>query len=153
MRAQFCAFNTSTPASGLYTPRFTPAQCAAAATATSPTDPNYRTVTFNLARRFVETGTRNSDFETTIFDMQMGARGAITEDIDWDVGASYGKSENVQTQTGYVLTSKLRDAVLATNTTTCLSGNTGCVPVNVFGPEGSITQAMQPYLLSPSTRS
>ncbi len=35
---------TSTRVEDIYTPRFTPAQCAAAATATGRSDPNYREV-------------------------------------------------------------------------------------------------------------
>lgn len=148
-RNQFCAGNLSATFSA--SSPLTAAQCAAAAVATSPTDPNYQTFTTVLRRRVPETGTRNSDFETTIFDYQIGARGHITSSIDYDVHGAYGESNNTQTQTGYVLTSKVRDALLATNTSTCLSGNAGCVPLNIFGDVGSITPAMAKYLVAPST--
>jgi iron complex outermembrane recepter protein len=127
------------------------AACGAAALATSPSDPNYKTFTTVLRRRFTETGTRNSEFVTNVFDYRLGLRGEITDSINWDVSGSYGESENIQTQTGYVLTSKVRDALLATNKTTCLSNASGCVPLNVFGAEGSITPEMAKGLLSPST--
>ncbi|HET9398494.1 MAG TPA: TonB-dependent receptor plug domain-containing protein, partial [Sphingomicrobium sp.] len=43
LRSQFCAFDVN-PSATVYTPRFTPAECAAAATATGPSDPNYRVI-------------------------------------------------------------------------------------------------------------
>lgn len=158
LRNQFCAFNVG--AAGTYVPRFTPAECAAAATATSPTDPNFRTVTATLSRRTVEVGPRISDFQTTIFDYRLGVKGDITDAIQFDVSGAYGESENIQTQQNYTLQSRWRTAVYATNTTSCLSGapggadpaaGTGCVPVNIFGPAGSITSSMVPYLTAEAT--
>ncbi|MFZ2996496.1 TonB-dependent receptor domain-containing protein [Sphingobium sp.] len=152
-RNAFCAFDTN-PGVG-YTARFTPAQCAAAATA-QPTladgtaNPNYRTVTTTLSRRATELGPRVSDFTTTFFDYRIGARGGITDSIDWDVSGAYGESENVQTQQGYWLNSRVRQALLATNTTTCITDTNGCVPLNVFGPDGSITADQNAYLTANS---
>jgi iron complex outermembrane recepter protein len=166
LRNQFCAFNTSTVASGLYTPRFDAATCAAAALATSPTDPNFRTVSFNLSRRATETGPRTSEYVTTIFDYRAGLRGAITDTINWDVSGAYGESENRSTVGGYVLTSRARAAAYATSTTACLAsgpnragpagtdniaGAAGCVPVNFFGAQGTISDAGAAYLVQPST--
>lgn len=145
LRSQFCAFNTSTTA-GVYTPRFTTAECAAAATATGRTDPNYREVTVTLNRRTPEVGPRISDYQTTFFDYRVGARGGITDTIDWNIEGSYGESENVQTIKNYTLQSRFRQASLADNTTTCQNNTNGCVPVNLFGPEGSITPEMADYL-------
>ncbi|ABF54812.1 TonB-dependent receptor domain-containing protein [Sphingopyxis alaskensis] len=146
LRNQFCAFNVAAAGSGLYTPRFTPAECAAAATATGRTDPNYREVTVTLNRRTPEVGPRISDYQTTFFDYRVGARGGITDTIDWSVEGAYGESENIQTIQNYTLQSRFREAALANNTTTCQSGNANCVPVNLFGPEGSITPEMADYL-------
>ncbi len=155
LRSQFCAFNVAPPpadgAAPTYTPRFTPAQCNAAATATSPTDPNYKTVTTTIRRRAVEVGPRISEYATTVFDYRLGARGKFNDHLDWDVNGSYGQSENRQTLQNYTLTSRFRDALLATNKTTCLSLNAGCVPVNIFGPAGSITSDQIPYLTAAST--
>lgn len=147
-RNAFCAFDTN-PGVG-YTPRFTQAQCDAAATATDPNDPNYRTVTTALSRRATELGPRISDFVTTFFDYRIGARGGITDSIDWDISGGYGESENIQTQQGYWLNSRVRQALLATNTNTCLTDTNGCVPLNVFGPDGSITAAQNAFLTANS---
>jgi outer membrane receptor protein involved in Fe transport len=127
------------------------AELAAARLATDPTDPNYRTFNTVVRRRFVETGTRNSQYTTNIFDYSLGFRGALTKTVNWDVRASYGESDRLQTITGYVLKSRVQDAVLATDKSGCISGNDGCVPINLFGPVGSITPAQAAYTLSPST--
>ena len=172
LRNQFCALNVAPSVSGVnaagtavsgqvtYTPLFTQAQCDAAALATSPTDPNFRTVTTNVSRRAVEVGPRISEYVSQVFDVRAGVRGDITSAINFDVNGSYGESENRQTLQGYVLTSRLRSALFATNQTTCLSGATGganitagsgCVPINIFGPAGSIQPEAIPYITGEST--
>ncbi len=164
LRNQFCAFNvapTVVGANGVagqiaYTPRFTPAECAAAAVATNPKDPNFRTVTPTLNRRLVEGGPRISDFVTQIFDYKAGVRGQITDTLRYDLFGAYGESENRQTQSNYVLTSKLRQAVFATNTATCLPDAAGqpvigCVPVNIFGVNGSILPNQIGFIVAPAT--
>jgi iron complex outermembrane receptor protein len=149
-RNQFCAANDfDANTAGIQT--LTPAQCAAAATATARTDPNYRQFSTVLRRRFTETGPRISEFVSTVFDYSLGAGGAITDTINWDVGGAYGESENVQTLQGYVLTSRVRQALLATNTTACLDITNNCVPLNVFGAGGSITAPQAAFVQSPST--
>jgi iron complex outermembrane recepter protein len=150
LRNQFCA-NQDFNLGLVGIQPLTQAQCDAAATAVSPTDPNYREFTTSLRRRTVEVGPRVSEFTTTFFDYQAGVRGDITSNIKWDVAASYGESENIQTQKGYTLNSRFIQAVRSTNTTTCLNATNGCVPVNVFGPLGSITPAMIPFLTAEST--
>ena len=149
LRSQFCAFNTAT--GGAYVPLYSPAVCAAAATATGPSDPNYRTVTFNLSRRAVEVGPRISNYTSTVFDYRVGARGAVTSSIDWDVSASYGESDKIQAIQNYTLQSRWRQALLANNTTTCITNTGGCVPVNPFGPAGSISAAAADFLSDDST--
>ena len=129
------------------------ADCSAAIAATDPTDQNYKTFKTVVRRRFLETGTRNSQYTTNVFDYSLGFRGALSKTVNWDVRASYGESDRLQTITGYVLKSKVQDALLATDKTSCLSGNDGCVPINIFGNVGSITPAMAAYTLSPSTTS
>jgi iron complex outermembrane recepter protein len=149
LRNQFCAFDTDPGAA--YVPRFSPAVCAAAATATGAADPNYRTVTFNLSRRAVEVGPRISDYTTTVFDYRVGARGGITDSIDWDVTGAYGESEKVQSIQNYTLQSRWRQALLANNTTSCQTTTGGCIPINPFGPAGSITAGQADFLSDNST--
>ncbi|PZN95551.1 MAG: TonB-dependent receptor [Alphaproteobacteria bacterium] len=149
LRSQLCARNTG--AAGTYVPLFTPGECAAAATAVDPTDPNYRTVETGLARRTTELGPRQSDFRTTIFDFRAGLRGKVTDSINWDLSGSYGESENIQTISGYALTSRVRQSLLTTDPTTCLDPTNGCVPVDFFGPGGSISPEAANFLTAQST--
>ena len=168
-RARFCAQNDFNPNLAGVQP-ITPAECAAAATALTPADPNFRAFTTTVGRRTTELGPRLSEFQTTMFDYRAGVRMGITDTIDLDVSGSYGESQNEQNQQNYVLTSRIRTAVYTTSTTTCNLGaspvvnnpnpalpplaqpgaspsaGTGCVPVNIFGADGSITPAMVPYL-------
>ncbi|HYC94127.1 MAG TPA: TonB-dependent receptor, partial [Sphingomicrobium sp.] len=154
LRQQFCAFDTNTDAA-IYTPRFTPAECAAAATATGPTDPNYRTVTVAFNRRATEVGPRISDFQTTTFDTRIGARGPLTSTVDWDISGAYGQSENIQEIQNYTLQSRFRAGSIVQGTLanpTCAAvGGVDCVPLDIFGPEGSLTPEMVDFLNEAST--
>ncbi len=151
IRNQFCnAFDFNPAVAG--TQALTAAQCTAAATATNPTDPNYRTVTTSLARRAVEAGPRISNYQNTVFDYKLGIRGGITDTIDFDVFGSYGQSDQLQTIKGYTLNSRFRQGLLATNATTCLDTSNGCVPINIFSPTvGGLTPAMVNFLVGEST--
>jgi outer membrane receptor protein involved in Fe transport len=153
LRDQFCAFDVNTDPL-VYTPRFTPAECASAATATGPTDPNYRTVTVTLNRRTTEVGPRISDFQTTMFDTRIGLRGPLTSTIDWDVSGSYGQSERILTVANFTLQSRFRQGSLVSlvgGVPTCHDTSNNCVPIDIFGPEGSITPAMADYLTEAAT--
>jgi outer membrane receptor protein involved in Fe transport len=156
LRNQFCAFNMADVVNGVdangdavsgqasYVPRFSAAECAAAATATGRTDPNYREVTVNLGRRAVEVGPRISNYTSTVFDYRLGARGALTSTVDWDVNASYGESDKIQTIQNYTLQSRFRQGLLVDGTAAnpvCQDGSNGCVPVNVFSTTGMSTAA------------
>lgn len=176
LRNQFCAFDVN-PREDIYTPRFTPTQCAAAATATGRSDPNYREIglggfvafdvnndgilaadegfnpnpAITLNRRTPEVGPRISNYVTTVFDYRLGLRGAISDSIDWDISGAYGESENAQAIKNFTLQSRFRQAALADSATSCQNSSNGCVPVNLFGPEGSITPEMAAFLTADST--
>ena len=128
------------------------AACDAAAANNTPGTPGYQSFTANFGRRFVEAGTRNSDYVTTLFQYQAGIRGDITSGLKFDVFGQYGESTNQQTQSGNGLLSRLTDSANATGTG-CVSGNAGCVPINLFGPAGSITQAQLAYITGVTTTS
>lgn len=97
-------------------------------------------------RRAVELGPRVSTFVTTVFDYQVGARFNITDTLKFDAYGSYGESENVETRGGYYANSRVQQALLATSTTACTNTSNGCVPLNLFGPTGSITPAMNGFV-------
>lgn len=179
VRNQFCAFDVN-PSATVYTPRFTQAECNAAATANAGTAA-YRQVgggTFvafdvngngvveagegynnnpqsALFRRSVEAGPRTSDFQTTLFDYRAGLRGDITESIGWDVSGSYGQSENTQTIGGYFLNSRVRQSLLTTRDAggnlVCQDASNGCVPANFFGDGRSISPEAVDFLVEESS--
>ncbi|CAN5643041.1 TonB-dependent receptor [soil metagenome] len=159
-RTVFCNNNPVFTAAGVQVAQLTTAQCNAAAAATSITDPDFRYFNVATNRRTTEVGPRLSDFTTTMFDYRAGVKIGITDTMKLDVAGSYGESENTQAIQNYVLTSRLRSAAFATNTTSCLGGapggadikaGGGCVPVNLFGPEGSISPSQVSYLTANST--
>ncbi|HEX8481798.1 MAG TPA: TonB-dependent receptor [Allosphingosinicella sp.] len=102
-------------------------------------------------RRAVEVGPRISDYETTIFDMRAGVRVGVTDSITLDVSGAHGESDLVQTASGYVLRSRVQQALNASTTTACTVTTGGCVPLNLFGGLGSITPE-QAAFLNGSTR-
>ncbi len=171
LRNQFCAFNVAptligvTAAGGAatgqaaYVPRFTPAECANGAAGRSAVENVLNAdgsisqvtqttpgITGTVNRRTTELGPRTSTYTTQIFDYRAGLRGKLTDHIDWDLNGSYGESTNNSTIGGYVLTSRLQQAASATNTATCTLNTNGCVPINLFGPEGSITAAQANFI-------
>lgn len=152
-RNAFCAFDTN-PAVGVFTPRFTQAECDAAALATDPDDPNYREVTTALFRRSVEAGPRIQQFTTTIFDYRLGFKGGITDSIEWDVFGTYGESENVNTQQGFTLNSRVRQSLLAVRDAAgnpvCIDPSNGCVPADFFGLQGDISPEAVSFLVAES---
>lgn len=149
-RNTFCANNDfNQTLAGIQT--LNDVQCAAAATATDPNDPNYQEVSTNLGRRLVEAGGRISSYKTQIFDFMAGVRGSITDTLRYEVSGNYGQSENTQTILNYASIPRLQQALRSTNTTTCLDPSGGCVPVNVFGQSGSISPEQVNFLLVPAT--
>jgi len=165
LRNQFCAFNVADVVTGVdatgkatsgqttYTPRFSQSVCDAAATATGRTDPNYREVTVNLGRRAIEVGPRISEYSTTVFDYRLGARGALTSTVDWDISGAYGESDKVQAIKNYTLQSRFRQGILVDGTAAnpvCQNPANGCVPINVFSTSGFSNAAAQ-FLSEDST--
>lgn len=145
LRNQICGFDTNSTVDGVQ-PLYTQAQCDAAALATDPNDPNYRTADLVVSRRFVELGTRNNEYQTTLWQLKAGLRGDITDNIAFDIVSAYGESQVRSQQSGNGILSRLQQAVLATSPTECLDPTGGCVPINLFGPEGSITPEVAAFL-------
>ncbi len=119
-----------------------------------PGDPNYRTVTAALNRRTTEAGPRLSNFTTNIFDTRVGLRGPLTSTIDWDISGAYGESDGTLAVKGFTLQSRFRQGSLVNGTLTnptCQDPATGCVPIDIFGPEGSISDEAADWLTEAST--
>ena len=115
-RTYFCANADFNPAvAGNQT--LTAAQCAAGATALTPDRCRLSSeFTVGLRRRTPEVGPRVSSYNTQMFDFKAGVRGDITDSIGFDAFVSRGESTNTQSIQNYVLLSRVRQALLATNT-------------------------------------
>lgn len=115
-----------------------PAACAAAATVTDPTEPGYEEITVQPGRRFTELGPRFSEFESDVFQLSLGLRGDIGDNWRWDVSGQYGESDQVENRRGWGLASRLQQSLRAVSPTECVDPTGNCVPVNLFGPEGTL---------------
>ena len=139
--------------------RYSPANCALQTGTTAfvePTATTAGTVGNALAlpgvyRRLVEIGPRVSTYENSLYDARIGTKIDISKSTSLDISASYGRSEQTSTQSGYVITQRVQQALNATNTTTCLDTAGNCVPLNLFGAAGSISPAQASFLQAQST--
>ncbi len=156
------------PALAVYTPRFTQAECAAAATATGPTDPNYRAVTTDSRPPYDVKSVRVSASSTRpMFDYRVPACAVRMTRHD-RLGRRRAPTANPRTprrsRANLTRCSRrfrpARPSHLGTaavpirrsepaNLPACRDD--GCVPVNIFGPEGSITPEMVDFLNEDST--
>ena len=80
-----------------------------------------------------------------MFDFRAGIRGDITDKIGFDVYGARGISDKFQAIENYVLFSRSQQAVLA-NGNGCFDSSNGCVPLDLFGPSGSITPAQASFV-------
>ena len=108
-------------------------------------------IPLTINRRFTEMGSRPVDYENKTLQLLAGIRGDIGSNWNYDVYASHGETEQLVTRRDWGSLSKLRNALNTTSTTECITPGSaspvaGCVPINVFGAEGSITQAMIDYI-------
>ncbi|HMQ19761.1 MAG TPA: TonB-dependent receptor [Sphingopyxis sp.] len=103
-------------------------------------------VNVGIGRRFVEAGPRISRETTNMFHINVGLRGPLTSTLRWDISGAYGESDRTQTRIGWGLLSRARQAAAG-----CPAGSAaGCVPLNLFGPAGSITPEMIAFIDVPT---
>lgn len=133
-------------APGLIEPLFSQAECDAAALATDPNDPNFRTADIDFGRRFVELGTRNNERQTRLFQIKAGLRGDLASNLKWELFGSYGESDLRSQQSGNGTITRLQQSLLSTNPNECLDPSNGCVPIDLFGPVGSISPGVANFL-------
>ena len=126
--------------------------CAAAGIALGATCDNNPAIPIAAVyRRTVEIGPRIDEYVTNIFDIKAGFTWNFTDNISLDVYGARGESENRQARINYPARSRFQQALNATTVTTCTSPTqttapAGCVPVDLFGPVGSITPEQAAFL-------
>ncbi|KOR44933.1 TonB-dependent receptor [Xanthomonas oryzae] len=92
-----------------------------------------------IGRRLTELGPRTNRFDTKTFQVTAGLRGAITDNWKYDAFWSHGESERLAESRNWGSLSKTRQALMSLDGTTCVDPSNGCVPLNVWGPEGSVS--------------
>ncbi|RNF85991.1 TonB-dependent receptor domain-containing protein [Montanilutibacter psychrotolerans] len=108
-------------------------------------------------RRIVETGGRSFNQDVRTFAMNAGLEGTLTfgeKYYDWEAGYFYGENQANNTTEGLfnipalaaALGPSFRDAGGVARCGTPTAIITGCVPLNLLGGAGSITQDMLDYV-------
>ncbi|WP_426177443.1 TonB-dependent receptor domain-containing protein [Massilia sp. TWR1-2-2] len=97
-------------------------------------------------RRITELGPRFNDFDNKTLQFTIGLKGEIAYDWTYDAYWSRGNADQVQVRRNWGSLAKVGQALNALNKTTCVNTANGCVPLNVFGAEGSITPAQAGFI-------
>lgn len=103
-------------------------------------------VNLTLGRRFTELGPRFNSFDNKTFNFTVGLRGDLNDRWSYDAYYSRGESDQYQVRRNWGSMSKLRQALNAVSTTACINPAGGCVPLNIFGADGSITKEMIDFI-------
>jgi iron complex outermembrane receptor protein len=141
-RDQLCAaFDTDRLTPGIQP--ISAASCLAAGSAVGgPGTPGYMEIPIIPSRRFLEWGARGNEIDSTVFQLQAGVRGELTDTIRYDVSAQYGETTQNQLRTRWGSSANVQQALRAYATAdgpVCSDTSAGCVPLNLFGALGSIT--------------
>lgn len=103
------------------------------------------TLRLALPRRTVELGARDENFDTENFSFLAGATGRLIGDWNYDVSFQYGESNRTTVRDGYTNLTNIQHALNTVNGTTCRTGGSTCVPINLFGGFGTITPQAAGY--------
>lgn len=100
-------------------------------------------VQMQINRRITEIGPRINTFDNETSQYTVGVKGTLPFLSNWgyDAYMSSGRAFQVSTRINWGSLARSRQALNAVSTTTCTNTANGCVPLNVFGAEGSITPA------------
>ena len=103
-----------------------------------------------VRRRTLELGTRSEDFDSNIFQIVVGMRGDLFfGDWTYDTSFQYAESDRTTVRGGYTNVANIATALNTISDTECEtpdgSVTAGCVPINIFGPFGSITPEAAAY--------
>lgn len=103
-------------------------------------------VTLGFFRRTVEIGPRINEFDGSTYQMLLGARGELGAGWSYDVSFQHGEVKRQVRLLNDLNGVAMQQALQATSATECLDNSNGCVPIDVFGEEGSITPAMADFV-------
>ena len=103
-------------------------------------DPKFYTP-YAAQRRFVEAGPRRYEQNDTTYRAMVGLEGSFGDAWTWDAHYIYGQNNQDEMTTGLLNLTRINQA-LGDNCTAA----TNCVPLNLFGGFGGITQEMVDYV-------
>ena len=100
-----------------------------------------------LRRRTLELGTRSEEYDSDYFQIVTGFEGDLPFVDEWryDVGLQYGESNLTTVRDGYTNLTNIQNALDSVDGVTCKNGDSTCVPIDLFGGFGTITQEMAGY--------
>ncbi|RDV28955.1 hypothetical protein DXV75_00350 [Alteromonas aestuariivivens] len=95
-----------------------------------------------LRRRTVELGPRTERYDSNMFQMTVGLEGMLYGEWAFDTFFQYGESNRSTVRDGYTNLGNIQEALDTFDGVTCNSGTSTCVPINLFGGFGTITEEM-----------
>jgi iron complex outermembrane recepter protein len=121
---------------------------------TVPSGPDAGDVQLVMARRNVEGGPRQDQFTHTTWRGVFGMKGEISSDWTYDSSFTYSVVRVTDYHNNDTSSRLMQDAMLAikdpaTGQIVCRSGNTGCIPWNIFNPASASAGLAVPYFSVP----
>ena len=102
-----------------------------------------------LGRRNIEGGPRTTDYQHENYRVVLGSKGNFADAWTYEAYGSYYSTSLFNSVGGYLSNSRIQNALLVTTNAagqpTCLGGQAGCVPYNIWSPNG-VTPAQLAYL-------
>lgn len=99
----------------------------------------------NIFRRTVELGARSTGYDSDQFQFVTGLEGFLTDTWAYEVSAQHGQTKRLDVSAGYTNVANIANQLDAVSETACRNGDSSCVPINLFGGFGSITEPMAAY--------
>lgn len=99
----------------------------------------------NIFRRTVELGPRSTGYDSDQFQFVTGVEGFLTDTWAYEVSAQHGQTKRLDVSAGYTNVANIANQLDAVSETACRNGDSSCVPINLFGGFGSITEEMAAY--------
>jgi len=96
-------------------------------------------------RRTPELGARSTSFSTDQFQFVVGMNGFLTDTWAYDFSIQHGETNRTNTFGGYTNVDNIANALDASSVDECNGGDSSCVPLNIFGGFGTITDEMASY--------
>ncbi|MBT1450480.1 TonB-dependent receptor [Glaciecola sp. XM2] len=103
------------------------------------------TLGVRLRRRTLELGPRSTSIDADLWQMNLGVRGAITDNLDYELSYQYGESNRLNVDAGYTNLTNVQNALDTRDGINCANGDSACVPIDLFGGFGTITPEMAAY--------